>query len=90
MALLGSGLAWLWGWAAIVQWYIAEDHTTPHVVAVFDWITTGSLTIFDGREVPLEIAASFQLDALSAVLVAFVTFVGFVVKMDSHFRGNDI
>ena len=83
VALIGSGLAWLWGWTAIVQWYLHEDVTAPYRVEVFEWISGGVLTIFDGREVPLEIAAAFQLDPLSAVMLAFVTFVGFLIHLYS-------
>ncbi len=83
VALIGAGLAWLWGWTAIVQWYLNEDVTAPYRVEVFEWISGGVLTIFDGREVPLDIAAAFQLDALSAVMVGFVTFVGFLIHLYS-------
>jgi len=83
VALIGSGLAWLWGWAAVLQWYLTEDTTKPYVVKAFTWISGGELTIFGGRTVPLDIAASFQLDALSAVMVGFVTFVGFLIHLYS-------
>jgi len=73
VALLGSGLAWLWGWAAILQWYIKEDHHHPYVVNAFDWINGGTVRIFDGT----------QVDALSAVMVSFVTFVGFLIHLYS-------
>ncbi len=83
VALLGSGLAWLWGWAAIVQWYLTEDHHHPHVVTLFDWISGGSLKILDGTVADVNVTASFQLDSLSAVMVAFVTFVGFLIHLYS-------
>ncbi len=83
VALIASGLAWLWGWAAVIQWYLTEDITKPYVVKVFDWISGGELTIFGGRVVPLDISASFQIDALSATMVGFVTFVGFLIHLYS-------
>ncbi|HSO23258.1 MAG TPA: NADH-quinone oxidoreductase subunit L, partial [Chondromyces sp.] len=83
VALLGSGAAWLWGWGAVVQWILREDIQQPYVVTAFTWISGGELTIIGGRTVPLDIAASFQLDALSAVMVGFVTFVGFLIHLYS-------
>ena len=54
VALIASGLAWLWGWAAVIQWYLTEDITKPYVVELFTWISGGELAIFGGRVVPLE------------------------------------
>ena len=45
VALLGSGAAWLWGWGAVIQWFLNEDRHHPYVVKAFTWITGGSLTI---------------------------------------------
>ncbi|MCU0233894.1 MAG: NADH-quinone oxidoreductase subunit L [Thermoanaerobaculales bacterium] len=83
VALLGAGAAWLWGWAAVVQWMLTEDTHRPYVVEVFSWIQGGELAIYGGRVVPLEVAASFQIDALSAVMLGFVTFVGFLIHLYS-------
>jgi NADH-quinone oxidoreductase subunit L len=83
VALLGSGLAWLWGWAAVIQWCLNEDIHKPYVVRAFDWINGGAVRIFDGTTAEVSIAASFQVDALSAVMVGFVTFVGFLIHLYS-------
>jgi len=83
VALLGSGLAWIWAWAAVLQWYFTEDHTVSYVVKVFTWISGGDLPLLSGGTAPLEIAASFQLDAISAMMVCFVTFVGFLIHLYS-------
>jgi len=83
IALLGSGLAWLYGWAAVVQWALVEGTHHPYVVHVYRWITGGDLPLFGGGTAPLEVLASFQVDALSAVMVAFVTFVGFLIHVYS-------
>ena len=83
VALLGAGSAWLLGWGAIAQWLLDSHGHGAHVVKVFDWIQGGSLPLLDGGHAPLAIAASFQLDALSAVMVGFVTFVGFLIHLYS-------
>jgi len=83
VALAGSGLAWLWGWAAIAQWYLTTDHHHAHVVTVFQWVNGGALRILDGSMADLTINASFQIDALSSVMVGFVTFVGFLIHLYS-------
>ncbi len=83
VALVGAGLAWLWGWASIVQWLLDTGGRGAHVVQAFDWIVGGELPLYGGGSAPFEIAASFQLDALSAVMVGFVTFVGFLIHLYS-------
>jgi len=45
VALLGSGLAWLLGWGAIVQWILDLGIHHTHVVRLFSWIQGGSLRI---------------------------------------------
>jgi NADH-quinone oxidoreductase subunit L len=83
VALLGAGLAWLYGWAAMIQWYLTENRAEPSVVRAFEWITGGALTIVGGRTAELSVAASFQVDPLSAVMVGFVSFVGFLIHLYS-------
>ena len=82
-ALFGAGLAWVYGWAAMIQWFFTEDRTQAYVVKAFTWITGGELTIADGSTATVDIAASFQVDPLSAVMVGFVTFVGFLIHLYS-------
>jgi NADH-quinone oxidoreductase subunit L len=83
VALLGAGAAWIYGWAAVLQWFFTEDRTRPYVVKAFTWITGGELAIEGGRTAAVDIAASFQVDPLSAVMVGFVTFVGFLIHLYS-------
>jgi len=83
VALLGAGLAWIYGWAAVIQWFFNEDHTKTYVVNAFTWISGGTLTIAGGKTAAVDIAASFQVDPLSAVMVGFVTFVGFLIHLYS-------
>ena len=35
VALIGAGLAWLWGWTAIVQWSLHEDVTAPYRADIY-------------------------------------------------------
>jgi len=83
IALIGSGLAWLWGWAAVLQWYMTEDHTKSYVVKAFTWMSGGVMPLFGGGSAPLEVSASYQIDPISAVMVSFVTFVGFLIHLYS-------
>ncbi len=83
VALIGSGLALIWGWAAVLQWYFTEDHTVSYVVKVYSWMSGGDLPLLSGGTAPLEIAASFQVDPTSAVMVCFVTLVGFLIHIYS-------
>jgi NADH-quinone oxidoreductase subunit L len=83
VALLGAGLAWLYGWAAMLQWFLTEDRSVPYVVTAFEWIAGGELTIAGGRTAEVAVAASFQVDPLSAVMVGFVSFVGFLIHLYS-------
>ena len=64
---LGSGSAWLLGWGAIVQWLLDHGIHHTHIVSLYSWIQGGSLRILDGSTADINIAASFQLDAASAV-----------------------
>ncbi|HSL19382.1 MAG TPA: NADH-quinone oxidoreductase subunit L [Methylomirabilota bacterium] len=83
VALLGAGLAWLYGWAAMLQWFLTEDRSVPYVVTAFEWIAGGELIIAGGRTAEVTVAASFQVDPLSAVMVGFVSFVGFLIHLYS-------
>ncbi len=83
VALSASAAAWLYGWAAMVQWALVEGTHHAYVVRAFDWIPGGAVTLFDGRVANVDVAASFQVDALSAVMVGFVTFVGFLIHLYS-------
>ena len=83
VALIGSGLAWLWGWGAVVQWMRDVGYHHAHVVSLYTWIPGGALRTVFGTTADLKVAASFQLDALSAVMLGFVTFVGFLIHIYS-------
>jgi len=61
--------------AAYIQiWqYLQGHHPEPWIQPYFTWINAGDFTI----------NAALQLDALSAVMVSFVTFVGFLIHLYS-------
>ncbi len=83
VAIAGSGLAWLFGWGAIWQWLRELGPHHPHVVTLYQWIVGGHVKTLLGRTADLSISVSYQLDPLSAVMVAFVTFVGFLIHIYS-------
>lgn len=83
VAILGSGSAWLLGWAAIIQWVTEQGIHHPHVVRLYDWVLGGTFTTLFGHRATVNIGASFQLDVLSSVMVGFVTFVGFLIHIYS-------
>jgi NADH-quinone oxidoreductase subunit L len=59
--------------AFIAIWQYLHQQQTVLVEAYFTWIAAGRFVI----------DASFQLDPLSAVMIAFVTFVGFLIHLYS-------
>ncbi|HUK13489.1 MAG TPA: hypothetical protein VLW17_09320, partial [Thermoanaerobaculaceae bacterium] len=83
VALAGSGLAMLAGFAAILDWASSLGTHAVHVVRVFTWIPAGLGQIAGGQLADLSIDFSLRLDALSAVMLFFVTFVGFLIHVYS-------
>lgn len=83
VALLGSGSACLVGWAALIRGSLAAQTPAVRVVEIFRWISGGELAVADGENARLEIAASFQIDPLSMVMVGLVSLVGFLVHWSS-------
>jgi NADH-quinone oxidoreductase subunit L len=83
VGLLGSGLAMVGGFAAIVDWAATLGTHAVYVDRVFTWIPAGFGHTADGLLANLTIDFSLRLDALSAVMVFFVTFVGFVIHVYS-------
>lgn len=83
VALLGSGAACFLGWAALIRGSLAAQTPAVRVVEIFRWISGGELAVADGGSARLEIAASFQIDPLSLVMVGLVSLVGFLVHWSS-------
>ncbi|MCJ7441176.1 MAG: hypothetical protein MUO25_06290, partial [Thermoanaerobaculaceae bacterium] len=83
VALAGSGLAMLAGFAAIIDWATALGTSAVHANRVFTWIPAGPGLTADGLLANFTIDFTLRLDALSAVMLFFVTFVGFVIHVYS-------
>ena len=83
VALAGSGLAMLAAFAAIIDWATTLGTHAVHANRVFTWIPAGPGLTADGLLANLTIDFSLRLDALSAVMLFFVTFVGFVIHVYS-------
>jgi len=83
VALAGSGLAMLAGFAAIADWALTVGTHAVHVNRVFTWIPAGLATTTDGLLADLSIDFALRLDPLSAVMLFFVTFVGFLIHVYS-------
>ena len=83
VGLLGSGLALLAGLGAIADWWGAVGIHGVHVVRVFTWIPAGFGLTTDGLLANLRVDFALRIDSLSAVMVFFVTFVGFLIHLYS-------
>ena len=83
VALTASGLAMLAGFGAILDWASSLGTHAIHVVRVFTWIPAGLGQIAGGQLADLTIDFSLRLDSLSAVMLFFVTFVGFLIHVYS-------
>ncbi|MFZ5788123.1 MAG: hypothetical protein ACOY3Y_16925, partial [Acidobacteriota bacterium] len=83
VALAGSGLALLAAFAAIVDWAATVGVHHAHINRVFVWIPAGLGLTDNGTLSDLTIDFALRLDPLSAVMVGFVTFVGFLIHVYS-------
>ncbi len=83
VALTGSGLALAAALAAIVDWAASVGTAAVHVNRVFTWIPAGFGHTTDGLLANLTIDFALRIDALSAVMLFFVTFVGFLIHVYS-------
>jgi NADH-quinone oxidoreductase subunit L len=83
VALAGSGLAMLAAFVAIFDWAASVGAHAVHVNRVFTWIPAGPGLTSDGLLADLTIDFALRIDALSAVMLFFVTFVGFIIHVYS-------
>ena len=83
VALLGSGLALAAALAAIADWALTVGTHAVHINHLFTWIPAGEMTTEGGFLASLTIDAALRLDSLSAVMLFFVTFVGFLIHVYS-------
>jgi len=73
VGLSASGGAMLATWVALWQFASGGAGMSPVIEPYFTWIHAGFITV----------NASFQLDPLSAIMLGFVTFVGFLIHLYS-------
>ena len=83
VALTGSALAMASGFAAIADWSRSIGTQAVHVNRVFTWIPAGLGQTSDGLLANLSIDYALRLDSLSAVMLFFVTLVGFLIHVYS-------
>jgi NADH-quinone oxidoreductase subunit L len=83
VALAASGLAMVAAFAAIVDWATVLGTHAVHVDRVFTWIPAGVGHTADGLLANLTIDFALRIDSLSAVMLFFVTFVGFLIHVYS-------
>ncbi len=83
VALAASGLALLAALAAIADWAATVGTGAAHVDRVFTWIPAGFGHTTGGLLANLSVDFSLRIDALSAVMLFFVTFVGFLIHVYS-------
>ena len=83
VAVASSGLAMVAAFAAIVDWWTSVGAAAVHVNTVFTWIPAGFGQTVDGLLADLQIDFAFRMDALSATMLFFVTFVGFLIHVYS-------
>jgi NADH-quinone oxidoreductase subunit L len=83
VGLAGSGLAMLAAFAAIGDWATTVGTHGVHIVRLASWIPAGLGELVDGTLARFSIDWALRLDALSAVMVFFVTLVGFLIHVYS-------
>ncbi|MCU0293079.1 MAG: hypothetical protein MUF10_13980, partial [Thermoanaerobaculaceae bacterium] len=83
VALAASGLSLAAAIAAIADWALTVGTHAVHVNRLFTWIPVGEMTTEGGFLVNLSIDAALRIDPLSAVMLFFVTFVGFLIHVYS-------
>ena len=79
----GFGLSLAAAIAAIADWALTVGTDAVHVNRLFTWIPVGEMTTASGFLANLSIDASLRIDPLSAVMLFFVTFVGFLIHVYS-------
>jgi len=68
---------------AIIDWARTEGLAHAHVVRMATWIPQGINPLRGGGSAPFSVDWAFRLDPLSALMIAFVTFVGFLIHVYS-------
>ena len=68
---------------AIIDWVRSEGLSHPHVVTLASWIPQGVNPLKLGGTAAMAVDWTFRLDPLSALMISFVTFVGFLIHVYS-------
>jgi NADH-quinone oxidoreductase subunit L len=68
---------------AIFDWVRTEGLANAHVVRIATWIPQGVNALRGGGSAPFSVDWAFRLDPLSALMISFVTFVGFLIHVYS-------
>ena len=68
---------------AIIDWVRSEGLAHAHVVTIATWIPQGLNPLRLGGSANMGVDWTFRLDPLSALMISFVTFVGFLIHVYS-------
>jgi NADH-quinone oxidoreductase subunit L len=82
-ALISTGLSCLLSFGAILDWLAAEGLAHAHVTTLAVWIPAGVNPLRLGGAANYLVEWAFRLDPLSALMISFVTFVGFLIHVYS-------
>jgi NADH-quinone oxidoreductase subunit L len=83
-------LSFVFSIGAIVDWARTEGLAHAHVVTLASWIPQGMNPLRLGGKASFAIDWAFRLDPLSALMISFVTFVGFLIHVYSvGYMGHD-
>jgi NADH-quinone oxidoreductase subunit L len=90
VSLVSVGLSCLLSFGAIFDWVRVEGLAHPHVVRLATWVPAGVNPLRLGGSAGFSVDWAFRLDPLSALMISFVTFVGFLIHVYSvGYMGHD-
>jgi NADH-quinone oxidoreductase subunit L len=76
-------LSCVFSFGAIIDWVRSEGLAHAHVVRLATWIPQGVNPLKLGGAADMVVEWAFRLDPLSALMISFVTFVGFLIHVYS-------
>jgi NADH-quinone oxidoreductase subunit L len=76
-------LSCVFSFGAIIDWVRSEGLAHAHVVTLATWIPQGINPLKLGGAANMAVDWTFRLDPLSALMISFVTFVGFLIHVYS-------
>jgi NADH-quinone oxidoreductase subunit L len=83
VSTLSVALACVLSFGAILDWVRTEGLSHAHVVTLAHWLPQGANSLTLGGKAVLGVDWAFRLDPLSALMISFVTFVGFLIHVYS-------